>query len=55
MKSGLTVNYKKLKIDIFKEYKKIISLINLERLSNNPVKVSHIDLKNILTSDNFFV
>jgi len=46
--AGLENNFKKLKIDIKKEYSKIIDGVNIQRLSNNPVKIKKEDIKFIL-------
>ena len=47
-KAGLEENFNKLGIDIQKAYPKIISGINSQRLSNNPVELKKNDIKNIL-------
>ncbi len=46
--SKLEDNFKKLNIDMIKDYSKILNGVNLKRLSNNPIKLSRNDLKNIL-------
>ena len=44
-------NYNNLGIDIKKDFSKIISGINIMRLSNNPVKLNKLDIKNILLEE----
>ena len=46
--SNLESNFKKLGIDIKKDYQKIIQNTNEQRLSNNPIKITKDDIKNIL-------
>ena len=46
--AGLENDFKKLKIDIKKQYSKIINGVNIQRLSNNPVKIKKEDIKFIL-------
>ena len=41
-------NFKKLNIDIYRNFRKIIRDVNLSRLSNNPVKVDFQTIKEIL-------
>ncbi len=47
-KANLEDNFKKLGIDINKDYDKIISGINLMRLSNNPIELDQNALRNII-------
>lgn len=47
-RSGIITDYQLLKIDIQKDYKKIILNVNLERLKNNFIKVNNNDLKKII-------
>jgi len=49
-KSALETNFKKLGIDINKDYGKILSGINPLRLKNNPIKIKGKDLTKILLS-----
>ena len=49
-KAKLEKNFSKLGIDILKDYKNFISGVNEKRLSNNPVKLSRENLKDIITS-----
>jgi len=46
--SRLESNFEKLGISIKKDYSRIISGINSQRLQNNPIKLTEIDIKNIL-------
>ena len=46
--TNLEDNFKKLKININSDYNKILNGINDSRLSNNPIKLSKKDVKNIL-------
>ena len=43
-------NFKKLGIDIYKNYSSIISSVNLKRLTNNPIELNLEDLKTIIQS-----
>ena len=43
-------NFKKLGIDINKNYSKIISSVSTKRLANNPVDLNLEDLKKIIQS-----
>ena len=47
-KARLEDDYISLGINIKKDYAKIISKVNLSRLSNNPIKISQQDLKDII-------
>ena len=47
-KSGLEKNLKKLGIEIQKDYPKILSGVNSQRLSNNPIKIQKTDIRKIL-------
>jgi len=51
-KAKLENNFKNLGINIEKDYSKIISGINMLRLSNNPIELKQIDIKNILLKNN---
>ena len=51
-KARLENNLKKLSINIYKDYSKIISGVNLLRLKNNPIEIEQSDLKKILFSIN---
>ena len=46
--ANLETDLNKLKININKSIPKILTGVNLQRLSNNPVKLSVLDLKSIL-------
>ena len=46
--TGLENNFKKLGISIKKDYKKILSGVNSQRLKNNPIKIKTSDIKQIL-------
>ena len=46
--AGLESNLKKLGVDIKKDYSKILSGVNILRLSNNPIELKKSDLKFIL-------
>ena len=48
LNSKLESNFKKLGINIENDYSKIISGVNSQRLQNNPIKLTEIDIKNIL-------
>ncbi len=50
--ANLESNFIKLGIDLKKDYSKIISGINIMRLSNNPVQLKKNDLKEIILKDN---
>ena len=47
-KARLEGNFQKLGIDIKKSYSKIISGVNIQRLSNNPIELKKKDIKMIL-------
>ena len=47
-KAKLEMNFKKLKINIDQSIPKILSGVNLQRLSNNPIKLRQSNLKSIL-------
>lgn len=47
-KTGLENNFNKLGISIKRDYSKILSGVNIQRLKNNPININHIDIKNIL-------
>ena len=49
-KANLENNFLKLGIDIDKDYSKIISGVNILRLSNNPIELKKEDLKKIIQS-----
>ena len=51
-KAGLEENFNKLGIDIKKNFSKIISGTNIQRLSNNPIKLEKSDIKEILFKKN---
>tara|TARA_B100000989_G_scaffold296557_1_gene280060 strand:+ start:125 stop:547 length:423 start_codon:yes stop_codon:yes gene_type:complete len=46
--SKLEDDFKKLNINIDKDYNKILNGVNLRRLKNNPIQLSRNDLKDIL-------
>ena len=46
--SKLEDDFRKLNINIDKDYRKILNGVNLRRLKNNPIKLSRSDLKDIL-------
>ena len=48
--ANLENDFKKLGIDIEKDYENIISGVNILRLSNNPIKLEKQDLKKIILS-----
>ena len=50
--ANLESDFIKLGIDLKKDYSKIISGINIMRLSNNPVQLKKNDLKEIILKDN---
>lgn len=47
-KAGLIQNLSKFNININRDYSKIISGVNIQRLSNNPISLEKKDIKNIL-------
>ena len=49
-KAKLENNFKNLGIDIHNDYSKIISGVNMLRLSNNPIELSQSDLKKIIVN-----
>ena len=49
-KVGLEDDFIKLGVKIKKDYSKIISGVNLQRLSNNPIQIEHTTLRSILFS-----
>ena len=51
-KARLETNFKKLNIDINKSIPLILGGVNLQRLSNNPVRLKITDLKSILKKNN---
>ena len=51
-KARLENNFSNLRINIQKDYHKIISGVNILRLSNNPVELKEVDIKNILLKKN---
>jgi len=53
-KAKLENNFSNLGINIEKDYPKIISGINILRLSNNPIELKETDIKNILLKKKFF-
>ena len=52
--AGLEDNFKKLGINIEKDYSKILSGVNTQRLSNNPIQLKKNDIKNILFKKMYF-
>ena len=46
--TGLEKDFKKLGISIKRDYKKILSRVNIQRLKNNPIKIKSSDIKQIL-------
>ena len=47
-KANLESDFTKLKIDLSKDYERIISGVNLLRLKNNPIHLKKSDIKTIL-------
>ena len=47
-KSGLNTNFKKLKIDLKKNMREILSNTNQQRLKNSPIKIFKKDIRHIL-------
>ena len=50
-KANLESDFKKLKIDMEKDYQNFISGVNILRLSNNPIELKKEDLKSIILSN----
>ncbi len=50
--TGLENNFKKLGISIKRDYSKILSGVNIQRLKNNPIDLNQNDIKNILLKKN---
>ena len=50
-RANLQSDFKKLKIDMEKDYQNFISGVNILRLSNNPIELKKEDLKNIILSN----
>ena len=46
--ANLEMNLAKLGVNIESDYSKILSGVNAERLSNNPIKINRSDIKSIL-------
>ena len=51
-KAGLESNFNKLGINIFKDYNRILSGVNSQRLKNNPIRLEKNDLYEILINKN---
>ena len=47
----LRKNFKKLNIDLKKDYKNIINGVNIQRLSNNPIKLEKSHIRKILFTE----